>query len=186
MKKFYTGLSTILIAIAVNGQWVHASPATLLTPDTNTSASQTTTNITLQKLTWLHGSWSASNEKQTIDEHWSLQGESLLGISRTMEAGKSRAFELLLIEKQGDDFILRLRFFGPAIDKATRGKEEPLRLKVVQADELGLRCEGIDSETGTTLLYTKLSANTMQAQISKVREGKLVWQETYQFRRSAQ
>jgi hypothetical protein len=186
MKKFYTSLSTVIVAISFNLQIAHASPVTLLTNDTSASASQTSTSIALQKLTWLGGSWNASNEKQTIDEHWSLQGESLLGISRTMEAGKSKAFELLLIEKQGDDFVLRLRFFGPSIDKATRGKEEPLRLKVVQADEQGLRCEGIDSETGTTLIYTKLSANTMQAQISKVREGKTVWQESYQFRRSAQ
>jgi hypothetical protein len=183
MKKFYTSLSTVLVAIAVNVQSVHASPVTLLTTDSSVSVSQTTAGISLQKLTWLHGSWSANNEKQTIDEHWSLQAESLLGISRTIEAGKSKAFELLLIEKQGDDFVLRLRFFGPAIDKATRGKDEPLRLKVVQADEQSLRCEGIDSETGTTLTYTKLSANTMQAQISKVREGKMVWQESYQFHR---
>ena len=186
MKKFYTSLSTILVAIAVNEQWVYANPATGLNTEIISSISQTTPSVTLQKITWLQGSWSASNEKQTIDEHWSLQAESLLGISRTMEAGKSKAFELLLIEKQGDDFILRLRFFGPAIDKATRGKDEPLRLKVVQADEQTLRCEGIENEVGTTLTYTKLSATEMQAQISKVREGKLVWQESYQFSRSAQ
>lgn len=186
MKKFYTSLSTILVAIAGYEQSVHASPASLPNTEISTSISQTTPSIALQKLTWLQGTWSASNEKQTIDEHWSLQGETLLGISRTMEAGKSKAFELLLIEKQGDDFILRLRFFGPSIDKATRGKDEPLRLKVVQADEQGLRCEGIENEIGTTLTYTKLSATTMQAQISKVREGKMVWQETYQFHRSAQ
>ena len=103
-----------------------------------------------------------------------------------MEENKSKAFELLLIEKLGDDLILRLRFFGPAIDKATRGKEEPLRLKVVQADAQQLVCEGIGGETGTTLTYTKLSANSMQAQIRKVRDGAVVWQESYAFNRISQ
>lgn len=139
--------------------------------------------LDLQNLRWILGSWHAKNAKQSTDEHWSLQGDSLLGISRTTEENKSKAFELLLIEKLGDDLILRLRFFGPAIDKATRGKEEPLRLKVVQADAQQLVCEGIGGETGTTLTYTKLSANSMQAQIRKVRDGAVVWQESYAFNR---
>lgn len=143
-------------------------------------------SIDVQNLHWLHGSWQATNARQKIDEHWSLQGDSLLGISRTMEENKSKAFELLLIEKQGEDFILRLRFFGPAIDKATRGKEEPLRLKVVQADAQQLLCEGIATEVGTTLTYTKLNANSIQAQIRKVRDGTVVWQESYTFSRAVQ
>ena len=178
MKIFYTVLSAFIAAISLSVSTAGASQYN--------ASNQASSDVSIQKLAWMLGSWSAENDQQTIDEQWSLQAESLLGISRTMEAGKSKAFELLLIEKQGDDFILRLRFFGPSIDKATRGKENPLRLKVIQADEQILRCEGIDSELGTSLIYSKLSATTMQAQISKVREGKIVWQESYQFTRVPQ
>ncbi|MFZ6819346.1 DUF6265 family protein [Undibacterium sp. Ji22W] len=137
--------------------------------------------IDLQLLRWMSGDWQATNAKQIIDEHWSLQGNSLLGISRTLEGNVSKAFELLLIETQGEDLIVRLRFFGPAIEKATRGKDEPLRLKVILADAQQLICEGVGNEIGTTLSYTKLSGDRMQAQIRKVRDGNIVWQEDYVF-----
>ena len=142
-------------------------------------------SIDLQQLRWMTGSWSANNAQQSIDEHWFLQGDSLIGTSRTMEANHSKAIELLLIEKQGDDLVVRLRFFGPAIDKATRGKDEALRLKVIQADAQLLVCEGIGNEVGTTLTYTKLGAQGMRAEISKVRDGTIVWQEVYVFQRTA-
>lgn len=142
--------------------------------------------IDLQNLRWIVGDWQSSQGKQTIDEHWSLAGDSLLGISRSLEENRSKAVELLLIEKQENDYLLRLRFFGPAIDKATRGKDQPLRLKVVQADAEKLHCEGIDAETGTTVIYTNLSPLSMTAQIRKIRDGAVVWQEDYVFKRMPQ
>lgn len=147
------------------------------------SVSEPQARIQILDLTWMLGSWTAVTEKHIIDEHWALQGQSLMGISRTTEAEKSKAVELLFIEKQDEDWIVRLRFFGPAIDHATRGKDEPLRLKVVHASTTELRCEGIGGEIGTKLTYTKLTANSMRAEIRKVREGRLVWSETYQFQR---
>lgn len=151
-------------------------------PQASTTNSKATPD--LQQLRWMTGSWHANNAKQNIDEHWSLQGDSLLGISRTLEGNNSKAFELLLIEAQGEDLILRLRFFGPAIEKATRGKDEPLRLKVIQADAQQLICEGIGNEVGTRLSYTKINAESMQAQIRKTRDGSIVWQEEYAFQRA--
>lgn len=142
------------------------------------------TSINLQDLRWMTGSWHTSNGQQNVDEHWSLQGESLVGISRTLENNKSKVVELLLIEKQGEDWLLRLRFFGPAIDKATRGKDEPLRLKVIHADAQQLMCEGIGNEIGTTLSYTRIGNQKMQAKISKMRGETLVWQEEYAFERA--
>lgn len=180
-RKFLT-LSAIFLCCTL--------PAVSHSQTIETSSKHT---VDLQLLRWMTGNWQAliatdanntNNDKQNIDEHWSLQGNSLLGISRTMEGNHSKAFELLLIETQGEDLIVRLRFFGPSIEKATRGKDEPLRLKVVQADAQLLVCEGIGNETGTTLTYTKLSADSMQAQIRKVRDGNIVWQEEYAFQRA--
>jgi hypothetical protein len=150
------------------------------------STRPTVAAINLQNLRWIVGDWQSSQGRQTIDEHWSLAGDSLLGISRSIEESRSKTFELLLIEKQDNDYLLRLRFFGPAIEKATRGKDQPLRLKVVQADTEKLLCEGIDAETGTTVTYTKLSPNSMTAQIRKIRDSAVVWQEDYVFKRMPQ
>lgn len=178
MKKHWRA-SILALYLSLSPIFSMAQP----TPQAINSVSEAQTRVEIQDLTWMLGSWTAITEKQIIDEHWALQGQSLMGISRTTEADKSKAVELLFIEKQDQDWIVRLRFFGPAIERATRGKDEPLRLKVVHADTTELRCEGIGVEIGTTLTYTKLTTNSMRAEIRKVREGKLVWSETYQFQR---
>lgn len=176
MKKFFA-LSAVFLSCTLATTGYSQTVAT-------TDAASEKATLDLQQLRWMTGSWHASNAKQNIDEHWSLQGNSLLGTSRTMEANHSKAVELLLIEAQGEDLIVRLRFFGPAIDKATRGKDEALRLKVIQADAQQLICEGIGNEVGTRLSYTKISAERMQAQIRKTRDGSIVWQEEYTFQRA--
>ncbi len=138
----------------------------------------------LSSLAWLQGRWIATKGAETVEEQWSLQGTSLLGVSRTLVGGQSRGVELLMLEKQGPDLVLRLRMFGPALDKAGRGKEEPLRLKLVEADATHFRCEGIGPEAGTVLIYERKGADGLQAHISKTREGKVVWEERFSFQRA--
>ncbi len=137
--------------------------------------------VDLQTLAWLQGRWTEPRKDGIVEEHWSLQGQSLLGVSRTLEGGRSVAFELFTLECDGADWVLRLRMFGPALDKATRGREEPLRLKLVEADVHHFRCEGIGTETGTTLVYELTGPGCLVARITKLRDGKVVWGETYQF-----
>ncbi|MBY0574342.1 MAG: hypothetical protein K2P84_11735 [Undibacterium sp.] len=148
----------------------------------NAAWAQTST-LEIARLSWLQGTWITTQGKQIIDEHWSLEGQSLLGVSRTMEDEHSRAVEMMMLEKNGQEFIMRLRFFGPAIDKATRGKDQPLRLQLVEADAVHFLCLGIESEEGTRLSYTLTSPTTLHAIISKTKDGKVVWQEEFSFTR---
>lgn len=136
-----------------------------------------------QALVWIQGRWTERRNDQLIEEHWSLAGQSLLGVSRTLAGVRSRTFELFTLERDGEDWVMRLRMFGPALDKATRGKDEPLRLKLVEADARHFRCEGVGSETGTTLVYELESPGRLNARITKTRDGKVVWQERYRFTR---
>ena len=141
-------------------------------------------SLKIENLTWIQGRWISRNAKQIVEEQWSLQGQSLLGVSRTMEAEKSKALEILMLEKKDDDWIMRLRFFGPAIDKASRGKDEPLRLKLVEADHTHFTCIGIGAEEGTTLTYTLKNAQILHAKITKMHDGKIVWGEEFEFVKS--
>ncbi len=137
----------------------------------------------LQTLKWLEGRWTSPVKDGVIEEHWSLQGHSLLGVSRTMSGPQSKALELLMLEEIEGKTIMRLRFFGPAMEKALRGKDEPLRLALVEADEQHFVCMGIGSEEGTRLEYRILTPNSMRAEISKMRDGKLVFSEQFEFSR---
>ena len=138
----------------------------------------------LSPLAWLQGRWVATKGAQTVEEQWSLQGRSLLGVSRTLQDGRSRSVELLMLEPQGTDVVLRLRMFGPALDQAGRGKDEPLRLKLVAADAMHFRCEGIGAEAGTVLTYTRKGPDAVEAHISKTREGRVVWEDRFRFQRA--
>lgn len=135
----------------------------------------------LQSLKWLEGRWSSITQDGAIEEHWSLQGRSLLGVSRTMLGQQSKALELLMLEEIEGKPVMRLRFFGPAMEKALRGKDEPLRLVLTEADEYHFVCLGIGNEEGTRLEYRLLTPTTMHAEIRKTRDGKLVFSEQFEF-----
>lgn len=54
---------------------------------------------------WLSGHWCAESGGELIEEHWlSAQGDLMLGLSRTMKAGKTVSFEFLRIKR--DDQIV--------------------------------------------------------------------------------
>lgn len=159
---------------------MHLSLAALFAP---ILLAQSPAPLELSSLAWLQGRWMATKGPQTVEEQWSLQGQSLLGVSRTLAGGQSRGVELLMLEEQGAELVLRLRMFGPALDKAGRGRDEPLRLKLVAADATHFRCEGIGSEEGTVLVYTRKGTDGLEAHISKTREGKVVWEDRFAFQR---
>lgn len=137
----------------------------------------------IQVLDWMQGLWLCQSDQGWTEELWSLKGRSLLGVSRSMKDHVSSSFELFLLEPDQGDWVLRLRMFGPGLDKALRGKDEPLRLKLVEADRAHFKCEGLGPEMGTTLVYTLQSPNTLHARISKAKDGKVVWSEDYYFRK---
>ena len=139
--------------------------------------------LDIQVLGWMQGRWLSQSGQGWTEEQWSLQGRSLLGVSRSMHGHASTSLELLLLEPDQGDWILRLRMFGPGLDKALRAKDEPLRLKLVEADRAHFKCEGLGPETGTTLVYTLKSPDTLHARISKTRDGKVIWSEEFLFRK---
>lgn len=137
----------------------------------------------LRNLAWLHGHWQSQTEAGQVDETWSLQGNSLLGVSRGLKQGLSTHIELLLLEPDSTGYQMRLRFFSAAAELALRGKDQPLRLQLVSADQQHLLCQGIGPEAGTSLSYRLLQADKMEAELIKRRDGVVVHREYYQFTR---
>ena len=136
----------------------------------------------LQPLVWLSGRWLGAEGPERFEEHWSLEGSSLLGVARTLKAGRTTFVEIFALEPDGNDLVLRIRMFGPALDRALRGKEEPLRLKLTEADATHFTCEGIGPEAGTTLVYRLEGPDRLRARLTKVKDGRTFSQE-YAFTR---
>jgi hypothetical protein len=59
--------------------------------------------LTLHDLAWLAGSWQFTSGARCVEEHWSAPSSNMLvGTSRTVEAGRTVAFEFLRIEARAD------------------------------------------------------------------------------------
>lgn len=135
----------------------------------------------LSQLGWLQGQWQAQTGDSQIDESWSLQGNSLLGVSRSLQRGLSTEIELMVLEPWEQTYQMRLRFFSAAAEKALRGKDQPLRLELISADQQHFVCQGVGTEAGTSLSYRLIRPDMMEAELIKQRDGKIVHREHYQF-----
>lgn len=61
----------------------------------------------LQKLSWLSGCWTSDGGEAGSGEHWlPLAGGSLVGVGRTIKAGKTISSELMRIETDPDGTLL--------------------------------------------------------------------------------
>lgn len=60
----------------------------------------------LGDLAWMAGSWSGTARAVEMEEHWTApKGNSMIGIHRDVAGGKTRLFEFLRIEQQGDQIV---------------------------------------------------------------------------------
>jgi hypothetical protein len=61
----------------------------------------------LADLVWMAGSWSGSTARGVeMEEHWTApKGNTMIGTHRDVAGGKTRLFEFLRIEQQGDQIV---------------------------------------------------------------------------------
>lgn len=132
----------------------------------------------------MQGRWIGQDGDALYEEQWSLQGDALVGVARVMQQGRSKEFELFALEPKDGQYVMRLRMFGPALDTATRGKDAPLQLRLVEADGTHFTCVGIGPEEGTTLTYQRWVGGGIRATIQKARQGAVVWRQEFTFTRA--
>ena len=59
--------------------------------------------VTLQDIAWLAGDWQLTTGETCIEETWTAPSSNLLtGMSRTVKAGRTTAFEFVRIEARSD------------------------------------------------------------------------------------
>ena len=59
--------------------------------------------LTLYDLAWLSGDWQLTSGTKCVEEHWTAPSSNMLvGTSRTVEGGRTVAFEFIRIEARAD------------------------------------------------------------------------------------
>lgn len=92
---------------------------------------QETKPADLANFAFLTGTWQGEMNGEFVEEVWSeAQGGAMMGMFRWLHAsGTPRMYELLTINRQGDDVFLRLRHFNAAM-VAWEEKDAPVVLKL--------------------------------------------------------
>ena len=59
--------------------------------------------LTLGDIAWLAGDWQMTDGRRCVEEHWTAPAsDTLIGMSRTSEGGRTVSFEFLRIEARAD------------------------------------------------------------------------------------
>ena len=73
-------------------------------------------NVSVSDLSWLSGAWYGQVGDDLIEEHWSGPAVgTLMGMFRWIHEGQVRFYELLTIEPDGDQLLMRIKHFGPGL-----------------------------------------------------------------------
>jgi uncharacterized protein DUF6265 len=116
----------------------------------------------LDKLGWLAGKWQLEEHGRTIDEQWTTpSGGMMLGVSRTVQDGKTLSFEFLrIVERQGGLYYIAQPEGRPPTEFRLASVEDnewifenpahafPRKIRYKRLSDDSLRAR-IEDETGT-------------------------------------
>lgn len=118
----------------------------------------------LQAAAWLAGDWVLVEGTRCTEEHWTAPSATLmLGMSRSLAAGRTASFEFMRIESRGDGVFFVAQPGGrPPVDFKLSGElgNELVFLNPGHADHL------------TRVVYRRLTADTILARVEGADVGK--------------
>src|SRR5690349_18050491 len=132
--------------------------ATLLLP---VAARQT--RASFDNLSWIAGCWQGKMGSGTTQEQWMKpEGDSMLGMSRTVVNGKTPYFEFLQIKRDGDDLVYVARLQG----------KEPTPFKLVKLNESAAVFENLQHDFPQRIAYQRQIDGSLIATIEGDDKGK--------------
>ncbi len=119
----------------------------------------------LDKLAWLQGCWVVAGAEPGSGEQWtSTQGGSLLGMSRTVKAGKTVEFEFMQIREVASG---QLAFIAQPSGKP------PTTFPFLRQDGNAVVFENKGHDFPQRVMYRSDGAQAMMARIEGISKGKL-------------
>jgi uncharacterized protein DUF6265 len=121
------------------------------------------TKTTFDKLAWIAGCWEGQMGAGKTQEHWMRpEGDSMLGMSRTVVNGKTPFFEFLQIKREGEDLYYVARPQG----------KEPTSFKLVKLNDGEAVFENPQHDFPQRIVYAKQIDGTLLATIEGQEKGK--------------
>ena len=118
---------------------------------------------TIEQLAWLSGTWEETAGKASIEEHWTdVKGGTLFGVSRTVVAGKTVAFEFLRIEARADGIFYVAQPNG----------RPPTDFKLVRLEGESVTFENPHHDFPQRIIYKKNTDGALHARVEGARDGK--------------
>jgi hypothetical protein len=118
----------------------------------------------LSMFEWLTGTWQMTGDGRVVEEHWSTPTvNAIIGMSRTVNGGRTTAFEFLRIEKRGTDV-----FYIPQ----PNGRP-PVSFKLVSSADGRFVFENRSGEDRVSRIeYRRLAGDGLEARVEGVQDGK--------------
>jgi hypothetical protein len=79
--------------------WFLLSLSILLMPSPSPAQSAPTGGTSIERLAWLTGCWATTAPGSDTREQWTLAGDTLIGVGRTVRSGRLVAHEFVLIQQ---------------------------------------------------------------------------------------
>ena len=108
----------------------------------------------LNELEWLAGSWTLTKGERTIEEQWMKPvGGMMVGMGRTLRAGKTVEFEFLRIEQRGEDLVYIAQPNGAP----------PTEFKMVKITANEIVFENLQHDYPQQIIYTRNADGSVSA-----------------------
>jgi hypothetical protein len=137
----------------------------------------------MQIISWLDGRWVKAYGDTFMEEHWSALGGTFVGMCREIKDGNSTFIEIMVIEPDGEDTVLRIRHFGPGLKSAWEEKETPMVFKLSERSNKKAVFEGTGVNQGENIIYSLLTKDILDITTEFVRDGKKVVETTRMIRK---
>jgi hypothetical protein len=113
-------------------------------------------NVDFDDLSWLVGCWQLRNENTVIDEHWMpAEGDSMLGMSRTVRDGRLVGYELILLIETEIGLVYRAHPSGQAM----------ANFNATESSRRGVVFENPDHDFPKRIAYWSKDPDTLTARV---------------------
>jgi hypothetical protein len=117
---------------------------------------------TVQNLAWLSGCWERTQGKRYVEEHWTkAAGGSMLGLSRTLNDGRTTQFEFLRIHEEKGEIFYTAKPSG----------QPEASFKLVSLKEREAIFENPTHDFPQRIIYRRPTDNTLAARIEGTLNG---------------
>ena len=120
---------------------------------------------------WLVGRWRGGEGDTAFEETWSQGASGLLGMFRLERGGAAVFLELMVLDADGAEVLLRIRHFGPGLKQAWEEKDRPVVFRLALATPQEARFEGTGAVAGETLRYLRTGPAALEVTLDKTVQG---------------